>query len=113
MNMPLIICQKQLKSVPLHPIMADIKEELQKLHSLSGVDFVKQLRLITELNVFRPFESEDGIFYVGGDHDPDFPALLNAAKKAVEHGNQVFILPNPRQFTGTSAEAFSNTWMQK
>ena len=28
--------------------------------------------------------------------DADYPNLLNAARKAVEHGYQVYILPNPR-----------------
>ena len=33
---------------------------------------------------------------VGGEYDGDYDALLDAAHKAVEHGNTVYLLPNPR-----------------
>ena len=36
------------------------------------------------------------IYTTGGTKDDDYDNLLNAARKAVEHGYRVFILPNPK-----------------
>lgn len=76
--------------------MNDISFELAKLHLLSGADFIRQLKLITSYGSFHPVESYKDIFSAGGEKGDDYENLLNAAKKAVEHGYQVFILPNPK-----------------
>ena len=70
--------------------------ELQELHYLHGARFVNQLKLITYYGNFHPIEGEIGIFSTGGDNSEDYVNLLNAARKAVEHGYRVFILPNPK-----------------
>lgn len=73
----------------------DIAAELRLLHLLNGAAYVCQLRAITERKEFHPLEKDPHIFTVGGENDADYPYLLNAARKAVEHGYQVYILPNP------------------
>ena len=76
--------------------MSDFALELFKLLSLHGSDFVKQLKWIASLNDFRPLEGEQGIYTVGGEQCGDYRNLLNAARKAVYHGYNVYILPNPK-----------------
>ena len=75
-----------------------ITEELAKLRTLRGVDFIKQLKLIASRREFHPLESDSNIFTVGGENDADYQSLLNAARKAVEHGYIAYILPNPNDF---------------
>jgi len=74
----------------------DIALELAKLHILKGADFVRQLKMLTSLPIFKPFENEKDIFAAESSHKDDMPTLLDAARKAVEHGYRVFILPNPK-----------------
>ena len=69
---------------------------LALLHELKGVDFIKQLRLITERREFRPLETDPQIYSVGGERSNDYESLINAARKAVQHGYTVYILPNPK-----------------
>ena len=78
--------------------MDDIRQELLELQTLQGIDFVRQLKLIVSRKEFRPLDTDPDIFYVGGENDADFPRLIDAARKAVEHGYRVFILPNPKGF---------------
>ena len=75
-----------------------LADELAELHYLHGAQFVKQLKLITYYGDFHPVEGETNIFSTGGEKNEDFDNLLNAARKAVEHGYRVFILPNPKGF---------------
>ena len=74
----------------------DIALELARLHILRGSDFVRQLKMLTELYIFKPVENEKDIFAAEGSHKEDMPSLLDAARKAVAHGNKVYILPNPK-----------------
>ena len=57
-------------------------EELQELHYLKGASFIKQLKLIVYYGEFRLVEGETCIY--------------STARKAVEHGYRVYILPNPK-----------------
>ena len=75
-----------------------LADELAELHYLHGAQFVKQLKLITYYGDFHPVEGETNIFSTGGEKNEDYDNLLNAARKAVEHGYRVFILPNPKGF---------------
>ena len=75
----------------------DITSELAKLKTLRGSDFVGQLKFITSSKAFHALLTDPDIYVVGGEDDPDFPNLLIAARKAVEHGYRVYILPNPRE----------------
>ncbi len=74
----------------------DIALELARLHILQGADFVRQLKMLAQYNIFKPVENEKDIFAAEGSHREDFPMLLDAARKAVSHGNKVYILPNPK-----------------
>ena len=74
----------------------DIALELARLHILSGADFIRQLKMLTQLSIFKPVENEKDIFAAEASHRDDMPALLDAARKAVAKGNKVYILPNPR-----------------
>lgn len=78
--------------------MEDIAIELSLLHSLSGIQFVKQLEKITQYGGFDLVQGETAIYSVGGEHSDDYEALLEAAHKAVDHGYTVYFLPNPRAF---------------
>jgi hypothetical protein len=76
----------------------DIAQMLALLHKLQGIDFVRQLRLITERNEFSPLKSDPQIYTVGGEGSEDYIPLLDAARKAVSHGYNVYVLPNPKAF---------------
>lgn len=76
----------------------DISQMLALLHELQGIDFVRQLRLITERHEFSPLKDDPLIHTVGGSQSEDYQPLLDAARKAVEHGYKVFVLPNPKGF---------------
>ena len=78
--------------------MSDITAELAKLKALRGSDFVGQLKVIAARREFHALVTDPNIFIVGGEDAVDFPNLLNASRKAVEHGYTVFILPNPKNF---------------
>ena len=71
-------------------------DELKELHYLKGAQFIKQLKLIIYYGEFHPVEGENGIFSAISEQSDDFDNLINAARKAVEHGYRVYILPNPR-----------------
>ncbi|MBR2236310.1 MAG: hypothetical protein IJ887_00295 [Prevotella sp.] len=73
----------------------DITQEMALLHTLSGADYARQVERIAMRNEFYPLKGEHDIFVCGGERDCDYNNLLNAARKAVEHGYTVFLLPNP------------------
>ena len=70
--------------------------ELQELHYLKGARFINQLKLIIYYGDFHLVEGETEIYSAISENDDDFDYLINAARKAVEHGYRVYILPNPR-----------------
>ena len=76
--------------------ITDIAYELERLYTLSGKLFIRQLELIMRYKGFQCVENETAIFHTGMEQDSDFPRLLDAARKAVAHGYSVYILPNPR-----------------
>ncbi len=71
-------------------------DELQELHYLKGAQFIKQLKLIIYSGEFHLIEGETNIYSSISEQSDDFSNLINAARKAVEHGYRVYILPNPR-----------------
>ena len=77
--------------------MNDFTAELAKLHQLTGAEHSKQVERIAFRKEFHPLESDKNIYTVGGERDDDYQNLLIAARKAVEFGYKVYILPNPRQ----------------
>lgn len=70
--------------------------ELQELHYLKGAQFINQLKLIVYYGEFHPVEGETNIYSAISPQNADYDNLINAARKAVEHGYRVYILPNPR-----------------
>ena len=70
--------------------------ELQELHYLKGAQFISQLKLIVNSGEFFPVEGEPGIFSAISNQSDDYDNLIKAARKAVEHGYRVYLLPNPQ-----------------
>lgn len=75
----------------------DITSELAKLHDLNGAEFSRQVELIAKRKEFHPLETDKDIFTTGGKQSDDYENLLQAAKKAVEFGYRVYVLPNPTE----------------
>lgn len=73
----------------------DITAELLKLKTLEGAAFGAKLKEIAARKEFHALPDNPFIYTVGCVQDDDYPSLLMAAHKAVEHGYRVFILPNP------------------
>ena len=73
----------------------DITAELLFLKTLEGAAFGSKLKEIAARKEFHALADEPFIYSVGGMQDDDYPSLLMAARKAVEHGYRVFMLPNP------------------
>lgn len=73
---------------------ADVASMFANLPNLSGADYIRQLRAITELNIFNSIEKN--IMSAIGKESADYDKLLAGAKKAVRHGYKVYILPNPK-----------------
>ena len=80
------------ESVPVR----DLNTLLEDLHVAFGSGFVYTLKQITSHNEFKQLEGETEIYAGGGENSEDFANLINAARKAVEHGYRVYILPNPK-----------------
>ena len=74
----------------------DITAELAKLHELKGAEFSRQVELIALRREFHPIDNERGIFTVGDNKNDDYENLIQAARKAVEFGYKVYLLPNPK-----------------
>jgi len=73
----------------------DITAELLLLKSLEGAAFGSKLKEIAARKEFRSLPDEPFVYTVGRIQDDDYLSLLMAARKAVEHGYRVFLLPNP------------------
>ena len=71
-------------------------DELQELHYLKGAKFINQLKLIIYYGEYHLVEGETTIYSAISEQSDDFDNLINAARKAVEHGYRVYILPNPK-----------------
>ena len=56
----------------------DIALELARLHILTGADFVRQLKILAQYNIFKPVDNEKDIYAAEGSHRDDFPSLLDA-----------------------------------
>ncbi len=90
------ILEEGLGLIVAEPQVRDILSELEELHMRRGSHFIWQLKVIASHPSFSPVENETSIFSTGGESGEDYENLLNAARKAVEHGYRVFILPNPQ-----------------
>ena len=77
--------------------MNDFTAELAKLHQLSGAEFSRQVEHIALRKEFHSLENDENIYSVGGENSDDYQNLLTAARKAVEFGYKVYMLPNPTE----------------
>ena len=75
----------------------DITLELAMLHELTGAEFSRQVERIAKRKEFHPLETDKDIFSVGGQQSDDFDNLLQAARRAVDFGYRVYLLPNPTE----------------
>ena len=85
------------KALPLQLVINNFTEELEKLHQLTGAEYSRQVERIALRKEFHPLETDDKIFSVGGEKSDDYSNLLIAARKAVEFGYTVYMLPNPNK----------------
>ena len=90
------IFEEELKWLACEEPCRDIKALLEDLLLMHGSSLVNQLKEITAHRAFYPIKGETNIYSTGGERGEDYENLLNAARKAVEHGYRVFILPNPK-----------------
>lgn len=60
----------------------DISQMLALLHELQGIDFIRQLRQITERNEFSPLKTDPQIYIVGGEGGEDYQFLLEVKTKS-------------------------------
>ena len=81
----------------------DIADELEELHYRHGSHFIWQLKVITSHPSFYPIKDEENIYTTGGESGEDYENLMNAARKAVEHGYRVFILPDLKTIIGNNS----------
>ena len=77
--------------------MNNITSELAKLHTLTGAEFSRQVERIAQRKEFHPLDTDNDIYTVGGENSDDYQNLLVAARKAVEFGYKVYMLPNPTE----------------
>lgn len=75
----------------------DITKELKRLHELRGADFSRLVEAIARRKEFHSLKDEADIYSVGGEKSNDYQNLLLAARKAVDFGYKVYLLPNPRE----------------
>jgi hypothetical protein len=90
------IFEEECKWLACEEPCRDIAVLLEDLQILHGSGFVNQLKLIAAHRAFYPIKGETDIHTTGGEGSEDYENLLNAARKAVDHGYRVFILPNPK-----------------
>ena len=85
-------------NIVAEPLSRNIDSILSDLQTARGAAFVTLLKEITNHPAYSVLKSDPNIYTIGGERGEDYDNLLNAARKAVEHGYRVFILPNPKGF---------------
>ena len=85
-------------NIVAEPLSRNIDSILSDLQTARGAAFVTLLKEITNHPAYCALKTDPSIYTVGGERGEDYDNLLNAARKAVEHGYRVFILPNPKGF---------------
>ena len=86
------------RSIVSEPLSRNIDSILSDLQTARGAAFVTLLKEITNHPTYSALKTDPNIYTIGGEKGEDYDNLLNAARKAVEHGYRVFILPNPKGF---------------
>ena len=72
---------------------SNVTDDMKELHDLKGKEYYQMLQKITQHKIYK--EIEKGIYSAINESDKDFDNLLSAARKAVDHGYKVYLLPNP------------------
>ena len=85
-------------SIVSEPLSRNIDIILLDLQTARGAAFVSLLKEIANHPAYSALGTDPSIYTIGGERGEDYDNLLNAARKAVEHGYRVFILPNPKGF---------------
>ena len=81
----------------------DWSEFFTKLQETKGSDFVSMLKVVIRSKQFTMIEegiwlsNENDGSKIKKKSEEEHQRLLNCARKAVEHGYQIFILPNPKE----------------
>ena len=91
-------CVSEVKSLLAQSEDPILFAHIEDLTIMRGAEFIRQMKEITNHPSFYPIKDETGIYITGGEKGEDYDNHLNAARKAVEHGYRVFILPNPKGF---------------
>ena len=68
---------------------------LALLHTLTGAEYSRQVERIARRAEFFPVQQEENIFFTGGEQADDFDNQVAAARKVVDQGFRVYLLPNP------------------
>ena len=73
-----------------------LNKKLQAINEAKGGELVQTLRDIVSMRDFKKVEGHSGIRSAIDSKSPDYNNLLSTADKAVRHGYNVAILPNPK-----------------
>ena len=91
-NMPCKKCKGLNYAINKAKDLGDIADMIKHLGSLRGAEYAKQAMLITKHKRFEPVEKN---IYSATGKGGDYDRLISAARKAVEWGYEVYLLPNP------------------
>ena len=75
---------------------ATLNDKLRALLSEKGRELTRLLREIVASRRFKEVEGHEGVRSAISDKDPDYQPLVACADKAVAHGYNVAMLPNPK-----------------
>ena len=73
----------------------NMAELLKDLHTKRGAEYVNTLKEIVRSNEFKRIPGLKNVYSKIDKSDTDFTNIKQAAKRAAQHGNTVYILPNP------------------
>ena len=76
-------------NIVAEPLSRNIDSILSDLQTARGAAFVTLLKEITKHPAYSVLKSDPNIYTIGGERGEDYDNLLNAARKAVEHGYRV------------------------
>ena len=91
-NMPCKNCKVLNYAINKAKDLGDIAEMIKNLGNLRGAEYAKQAMLITKHKRFEPVEKN---IHSATGKGVDYDRLISAARKAVEWGCEVYLLPNP------------------
>lgn len=72
--------------------------KLRAINKISGGELMQTLREIVAMHNFKTVDGHSGVRSAIDSKSPDYDNLLSASDKAVRHGYNVVMLPNPKGF---------------